>query len=365
MNTATPVIVPLLNPNETEARLVALHKKDGQRVKTGDLIATLETTKSTFELVAEKNGYVRGLHSKPGDMLKAGETLCHLAGSKDWKPPKAKTPKSSGAVVPEGLRITQPALLLAQKEGLDLVDLPVGPIITEAHVRKALAKDKRVSWDIPAEADQPNAIIVYGGGGHGKAVIDLLRAQGDYVVVGIVDDSHDPGDFVLDARVIGGGDSLQAIREAGCMLAINAVGGIGAMSSRIRVGERLEQAGFKSPPIFHPSAVIEPSSKLLGDGAQVFPHAYVGSDVVVGNHCILNTGAIVSHDCVLENYANLAPGAILAGGVHIGRGTLIGMGVTINLNVTVGSNARVGNSATVKTDVPDGGIVRAGAVWPD
>ncbi|MGH2582510.1 MAG: NeuD/PglB/VioB family sugar acetyltransferase [Anaerolineales bacterium] len=364
MSAATPVIVPLLNPNETEARLVALHKKDGQKVKTGDLIATLETTKSTFELTAEKKGYLRGLHSKPGEMLKAGETLCYLAASKDWKPPKTKAVKSLGGVVPDGLRITQPALLLAQKEGLDLNELSVGPIITEAQIRKALSKGKRVSSVIPAEANQPNAIIVYGGGGHGKAVLDLLRASGGYVVIGVVDDSREPGEFVLDAKVIGGEDSLQAIRGAGCKLAMNAVGGIGAMISRIHVGEKLLQAGFEFPVLVHPSAVVEPSGKM-GSGTQVFPHAYVGSDVVVGNSCIVNTGAIVSHDCVLGDYANLAPGAILAGGVQVGTGTLIGMGVTINLNVRVGANARIGNGATVKMDVPDGGIVRAGVVWPN
>jgi sugar O-acyltransferase (sialic acid O-acetyltransferase NeuD family) len=364
MSEATPVIVPLLNPNETEARLVALHKKEGQEVKAGDLIATLETTKSTFELTAESNGYLRGLHSKAGEMLKAGETLCYLASSKDWKPPKEKATKSPGTVVPDGLRITQPALLLAQKEELDLTELPVGPIITEAQVRKALGKSKQESWAIPAEAIQPAAIIVYGGGGHGKAVLDLLRASGGYIVIGVVDDGRELGEFVLDAKVIGGEDALLAIREAGCKLAMNAVGGIGAMSSRIQVGEKLQHAGFESPVIIHPSAIVEPSAKI-GSGTQVFPHAYVGSEAVVGTHCIINSGAIVSHDCLLEDYANLAPGSILAGGVRVGMGTLIGMGVTINLGVRVGTKARIGNGATIKADVPDEGIVRAGAGWPN
>jgi pyruvate/2-oxoglutarate dehydrogenase complex dihydrolipoamide acyltransferase (E2) component len=45
---ATQVIVPLINPNENEARLVAWHAKDGQKLKAGAVMATLETTKSTF-----------------------------------------------------------------------------------------------------------------------------------------------------------------------------------------------------------------------------------------------------------------------------------------------------------------------------
>ncbi|MBN2502571.1 MAG: hypothetical protein JXB38_17455 [Anaerolineales bacterium] len=55
---------------------------------------------------------------------------------------------------------------------------------------------------------------------------------------------------------------------------------------------------------------------------------------------------------------------MLAGAVQIGSGALIGMGATVNLSTIVGSNAKIGNGATVKSDVPEGGIVRAGTVWP-
>jgi len=35
------------------------------------------------------------------------------------------------------------------------------------------------------------------------------------------------------------------------------------------------------------------------------------------------------------------------------------------LGVTTGDNTRIGNSATVKEDVPENGIVRAGMIWPE
>jgi sugar O-acyltransferase (sialic acid O-acetyltransferase NeuD family) len=366
MPDALPVIVPLLNPNETEARLVSLHIKNGKLVKVGDALATLETTKSTFELNAETKGYIAGVTAKPGEMLNAGATLCFLAKSKNWKPPKAKENKSikNTQGVPNGLRITQPALMLAQKKGVDLGALPIGPIITEERIQKTLSRSSKASaFKIPVGANSPNAVLVYGGGGHGKAVIDLLRAVGGYSLIGVIDDGREPAEAVLDSSVIGGESALAALKDAGCKLAVNAVGGIGAMSSRISVFERLRAADFEFPTLVHPSAVVEPSVQL-GAGVQVFPHAYVGSDAKLGFGCIVNTGAIVSHDCVLADYVNLAPGSIVAGAVHISQGTLIGMGVTINLNVRIGAGARVGNGATIKEDVPDGGIVRAGAIWP-
>ncbi|MEX1247974.1 MAG: NeuD/PglB/VioB family sugar acetyltransferase [Anaerolineales bacterium] len=365
MSAATPVTVPLINPNENEARLVALHVKSGQKVDAGALLATLETTKSTFELTAEKAGYVAGMIAKKGEQLKSGAIFCYLADTKNWKPPKSKKTSSTGVGIPEGLRITQPALLLAQKQKLDLASLPIGPIITEEQVRKAISASKPAeAIKIPMQARESNAIIVYGGGGHGKAVLELLQAVGGYVLVGVVDDGKEPGDEVLTAPVLGGESVLAAVLEAGCLQAVNAVGGIGAMSSRILVFEKLQAAGFDFPTLIHPSAVVEPSV-VMAAGVQVFPHAYVGSDAQIGLGCIVNTSAIVSHDCILEDYVNLAPGAILAGGVQVGEGTLIGMGVTVNLNVRIGAGARVGNGATVKGEVPAGAIVRAGAVWPN
>jgi sugar O-acyltransferase (sialic acid O-acetyltransferase NeuD family) len=156
---------------------------------------------------------------------------------------------------------------------------------------------------------------------------------------------------------------LAALSERGLRLAANAVGGVGDIGSRVRVFERILEAGFTCPTLIHPKAFVEPSARLT-DGVQVFPHAYVGSDADVGFGVIVNTVSVVSHDCRLEAYANVAPGALLAGGVIVGEGALIGMGVTVNLNVKIGAGARVGNSAVIKQDVPQGMIVHAGAIWP-
>ena len=118
--------------------------------------------------------------------------------------------------------------------------------------------------------------------------------------------------------------------QQGVRLAVNAVGGIGDVAVRIKIFQRIAQAGFACPAVVHPTAFVEASAQL-SPGVQVFPHAYVGSDVRVGFGSIINTGAIVSHDCILGDYTNLSPGAILAGAVQVGSGALIGMGATINL----------------------------------
>jgi sugar O-acyltransferase (sialic acid O-acetyltransferase NeuD family) len=195
-------------------------------------------------------------------------------------------------------------------------------------------------------------------------VIDLLFSLESYCVTGVVDDSLSKGKEILGIPVLGSGKILPELHADGIRLAVNAVGGVGDVSSRVKVFGRLVEAGFGLPPIVHPTAFIE-TSATLSPGIQVFPFAYVGSDVFVGAGTIINTGAIVSHDCTLGDYANISPGAILAGAVQVGNLSLIGMGVTINLSARIGERTRIGNSATVKSDVPDGGIVRAGTIWPE
>ena len=366
-STATPVLIPLLNPNEVDARLVSLAVCEGQFIHTGDLIGTLETTKSAAEILAETDGFVVGLRFSPGQMLRAGDTLCYIAASQDWIPETQETAGSVGsvsqavAVTPSGLRITRPALDLAAELGLDLSALPVGELVTRNTIQE-LASVRGTALRSSANID-PMAIIVYGGGGHGKSVIELLRSLGTFQIRGIVDDGMEPGQTILDLPILGDARVLGDLGREGIQQAVNAVGGIGDLHSRLLVFQRLSDAGFACPPVAHPSALIE-SSAQISEGVQVFPQAYVGSDSLLGFGVIVNTGAIVSHDCQVGEYANLSPGAILAGGVTVGSQVLIGMGATINLGVEIGKGSRIGNGATIKADLPTNTIVRAGSVWP-
>lgn len=369
---AVPVIIPLLNPNEPEAKLVSLGIQEGQFVEKGDLLCTLETTKSTADVIAEVDGYVIALALSVGHNVPAGAQLCYLAETKDWEPIekqiepgqdiKEKSFLDEVADLPSGLRISKPALRLARSYNINLNLLPKGSLVTENIVREFV--EEPVHFDINKSEFNPAEIVIYGGGGHGKSVIELVRSLGTYRIRGIIDDGLSPNDTVMDVPVLGGKEILPELYKAGVRLAVNAVGGIGDISSRVAVFQHLIDAGFVSPALIHPSAVVEPSS-VISPGGQVFPHAYIGSEVKLGFGVIVNTGAVVSHECTLDDFANISPGAILAGGVHVGSKSLIGMGVTINLGVKIGNNTRIGNSATVKSDVPPNGMVKFGSTWPE
>jgi acetyltransferase EpsM len=355
------VHIPLLNPNEPYAQLSELNVAEGQKVSKGDILATLETTKASAELLAERAGYIAGLRASAGDVLQAGERLCWLAEESGWQPPEEAQVEEID--LPKELRITEPALMLARQAGIDLESLPIGPLITEAVIRGKLEGVPGLSFEEADRTYHERSIVVYGGGGHGKSLIDLIRVLGGYDLIGVIDDGMAVGSQVMGLAVLGGGDELLGLAARGASLAANAIGGVGDIMSRVRIFQRILSSNITCPTLIHPSAVVEVSAKLA-DGVQVFSHAYVGSESVIGFGAIVNTSAVVSHDCTLDAYANVAPGALLAGGVSIGEGVLVGMGVTINLGVHIGAGARIGNSAVIKQDVPPGAIVRAGSIWP-
>ncbi|MBL6966536.1 MAG: NeuD/PglB/VioB family sugar acetyltransferase [Anaerolineales bacterium] len=361
-----PITIPLLNPNEPEAMLAALHVTEGQKVAAGDLLCTLETTKSTADVESEGEGYFIGLRFAEGDTVRAGDVLAYLAESPEAEIPfaDASAPfQSESETPPAGLRISKPAFALAQQHHLDLSQFPADSFVTEKMVQARLVSSAE-KFAAPKSDFDPIALIIYGGGGHGKSLLELVRALGVYRVAGFVDDGVPAGGEILGMPILGGGEKLGELHKRGVRLAINAVGGIGAVSVRMKVFRRIAEAGFTCPAVVHPTAFFEASS-VLAPGVQIFPHAYVGSDVNVGFGSIVNTGAIVSHDCTLGNYVNISPGAILAGDVRVGDGALIGMGVTVNLGAKIGVGAKIGNGATIKSDVPANGVVRAGTVWPE
>jgi len=367
MSELTPIKIPLLNPNETEALLAAIEVEEGQRVEEGDTVALVETTKSTAEITAEKSGYLVGLRFSEGETLQAGEVLAYIGtspGAKDPNfPPWSKTDEGEvekGSEIKD-LRITEPARELALSSGIELSNLPKDRLVTRGMIESMILPKSPAGPEGVPEGER--RVLVYGAGGHGRSMVAMLRALGTYEVIGFLDDGYEIGDSVFDLKVLGGAEQLNEFWQDGVRMAVNAVGGIGDLQVRLKVFERLSEAGFFNPTVIHSTTFLEESSQL-DHGVQVFPFAYVGTEVSVGFGTIINTGAIVSHNCKLGDYVNLSPGATLAGGVMVEDGALIGMRATVNLYVHIGRRARIGNGATIKADVPDGGVVPAGTIWP-
>lgn len=356
------VLVPLLNANEPEARLIQIHIEDGQYVEAGAVLFTMETTKAAADVEAPESGYLR-MVANENETFAVGDVLAFITDTADEaiELPKPAVLSAPASTAPAELRITKPARALAEQLGVDFSRLPTDKLITEAIVRQYAGA--ATAADIVSPVDPASAeIVIYGGGGHAKTVMEMVQAIGAFRIAGIIDDGIAAGTEILGFRVLGGREILPGLVEQGIRLAANGVGGIIDINVRVRLFELLAGYGFAFPILAHPRATVERSARL-GDGVQVFAHAYVGSSAQVHPRAMVNTGAVVSHDCEIGSYTHIAPGALLAGHVHVGERALVGMGVTTAIGVKIGSHVRIGNGAVIYADVPDKTIIPAGKVW--
>ncbi|HWL39390.1 MAG TPA: dihydrolipoamide acetyltransferase family protein [Gemmatimonadaceae bacterium] len=78
---ATKVVMEALSPTMEEGRLVKWLKNEGDAVKTGDVIAEVETDKAVMELVARADGVLRKRLANEGDASPVGTLLGVIAGA--------------------------------------------------------------------------------------------------------------------------------------------------------------------------------------------------------------------------------------------------------------------------------------------
>lgn len=160
----TEVIMPKMGDGMEEGTLVEWLKKDGEKVKSGEVIGTIQTDKATLELEAPASGILTGFLIGPGDtvpvgrpiaaILRNGEKLPMGWGGASTGTSAAPSPETGGqsalAAAPEAptagsgsdrIKASPLARKIAAEAGLDLssvVGTGPGGRIVEKDVRAAL-----------------------------------------------------------------------------------------------------------------------------------------------------------------------------------------------------------------------------------
>ena len=100
---ATKVVMEALSPTMEEGRLVKWLKNEGDAVKSGDVLAEVETDKAVMELVARGDGILKKRLANEGDASPVG-TLLAVIASQDENIDSIVA--GAGAAAKRGLRHT-------------------------------------------------------------------------------------------------------------------------------------------------------------------------------------------------------------------------------------------------------------------
>ena len=178
-----------------------------------------------------------------------------------------------------------------------------------------------------------NEIILIGGGGHCKSVIDVIEKEGKFQIIGIVDKLALIGTKVLDYSVIGCDSDLENLAKK-YKYALITVGQIKSPALRIKLFNLVFKLGFSIPFVISPRAYVSKHA-IVGKGTIVMHDALINANAEIGENCIINSKALIEHDAIIENHCHISTGSIINGGAVIRSNTFFGSNSMAKENVVV------------------------------
>lgn len=195
-------------------------------------------------------------------------------------------------------------------------------------------------------------ILLIGGGGHCKSVLDTLLETNQFSDIGIIDAKNKIGEKVFSVPIIGSDDQLSELYQKGYHYAFVTVGNVGNTQRRVSIFRNLKKIGFTIPNIIDPTATVSARTKM-GEGIYVGKKSVINAGAIIHDGVIINTSSIVEHDCIIKEFAHISPGAVLCGGVQVGAHTHIGANSVVKQNVIIGSRVMIGMGSVVLKNFKD------------
>lgn len=194
-------------------------------------------------------------------------------------------------------------------------------------------------------------LILIGGGGHCKSVIEVAESAG-YEIKGILDMPDEVGKEVLPGhKVIGTDDEIPQYVEE-CDFVIT-VGFIKNPALRIKLYNKVKAAGGRLATIIASTAHVSKYAEL-GEGIVIMHHAFVNAGAKIGDNCIINTFVNIEHDAEVGNQCHISTGTMVNGECKIGENCFIGSQsvcancIEIASDIIVGAGSVVCKSIRVK-----------------
>ncbi len=170
-------------------------------------------------------------------------------------------------------------------------------------------------------------LILVGGGGHCRSVIDVIEMQGLYRIEGILDPNLAKGEKVSGYPVLGGDEEIAKWAEKGAWFLVT-VGEIGMAKIRVKLAEKIHAHTDRFATVISPRAYVSDRAKVA-KGSVVMHDALINTGAVVGCNSIVNSKALIEHDTVVQKHVHIATGALVNGDVLLREGSFVGSGAVV------------------------------------
>lgn len=204
--------------------------------------------------------------------------------------------------------------------------------------------------------DSLDPIVVYGAGGFGRRVLQLLidinaETGPQWDIRGFVDDAPGAaGTEIAGLRVLGDHKWLLQ-QDPPLSVAL----GLGAPRHKARIAQELAGTGVRLPTLVHPSARVG-HRVTIGAGSIVCAGNILTCDIAVGDFVTINLACTVGHDARIGRFVTMAPGVHVSGSVEVDEGAEIGTGAAIIQQTSIGRWSVLGAGAVAVRSVSENSV---------
>ena len=189
-------------------------------------------------------------------------------------------------------------------------------------------------------------ILIIGGGGHAKSLIDNIFSSNIYQIIGIVDKNKPKGQNILGIPIIGNDEDLKKIFNEGIINAAIGIGSSGDNRTRNKVYSMACNIGFNFPSIIHSKSYISKFSTLK-NGVQVFANSVINANTTIHNNTVINSNNTIEHDCVIKENVFTGPGIVVCGNSIVKSNVFIGSNSTLTPNSKIEKNCFISANTLV------------------
>jgi len=190
-----------------------------------------------------------------------------------------------------------------------------------------------------------NKIILIGGGGHCKSVIDVIESSNEYIIEGIIDKPEFVGNKISGYNIIGSDSEIEKFASEGRNFHIT-IGSIKSNSVRVGLYNEIINKGGKFPAIISSKAHVSRFAKI-SDGSIIMHNVVINSGAFINKNCIINTGAVIEHDVKVGNNCHISTGVFINGDCTIGDDCFIGSNSTIIQGISIAKKNIIGAGSVV------------------
>jgi sugar O-acyltransferase (sialic acid O-acetyltransferase NeuD family) len=358
----TIVRTPQVGANDKCAVLNTWLKKSGQRVASGDLICSMETTKTSFEVEAPADGFLY-YSCESGTQLETNKAFALVSEHEtndaiDTLEEIVSNERQESHT--QSSMLTKKAELLIKQNQLNIDDLVSeygDKKIKEQDVRLFLLKNRHLAYRHGFASRERVGVIGGASGGGALIVIDAIIRNPDMQAVCVFDqnDSY-KGESILGVPIVGSIELLDQYLNSKLIdkviIAFNR-----NLVERENTFKELRQAGVPFCNVIDPSVEVR-NLVEIGIGNVILSNSYIGPCSHIGDNNFITSGTHIEHGNRLGDHCAFGPSVATSGNVDIGDRVRFASGIFVEPDVTIGDDCIISSGAVIRGNIEKNHIVK-------